>query len=99
MEKTLEGITDICDSEDGTIYVLCGDNSSIFLMNSDYSFKGELVIKDSDNEAIDFKGAKGIYVDKNNKIYIADTANARVIISDINGNVKDIWELPDFNGG
>lgn len=97
MEKSLEGLTDICDSQDGSIYVLCGDKSSVFILNSDYSFKNELVIKNKDNEILDFTGAKGIFVDENNTIYIADTSNARVVIADSNGIVKDIWELPESN--
>lgn len=95
IEKSLEGLTDICDSPDGTIYVLCGDNSCLFLLNKDYSFKSELNIKDTDGKDVDFTGAKGIFVDRNNTIYIADTGNARVLIVNQEGVVNDIWNLPE----
>lgn len=93
ISESLEGLTDICDGPDGTIFVLCGDKSKLFLLASDYTFKKELVIKNN-GSSIDFTGAKGIFVDSKNTIYIADTSNARVIIADQEGTVKDIWGLP-----
>jgi len=94
LDKPLEGLTDIFSGEDGTIYILCGKRSRLIQLNKDYTLKKELTIKDQDGNEADFTGAQGIYADKNKNIYIADTSNARVLITDSDGLIKDIWEVP-----
>ena len=93
LEQPLTGLTDICTGKDGTVYILCGDSSRLVLLNNDYSLRNELNITDN-NEDIDFTGAQGVFVDKNNYIYIADTENGRVIVADQNGNVQKLWGKP-----
>ena len=49
----------------------------------------------ADGKKTEFKGAMGIYVDKNGLIYISDTENGRVLACDIDGNLKKQYLLPD----
>lgn len=94
LEQPLAGLTDVFSGEDGTIYILCGDNSRLVLLNKDYTLKKELVITDENNQNIDFTGAQGVFADKNGHIYIADTNNGRVIVADQNGKVQELWGKP-----
>lgn len=94
LEESLQGLTDLYCAADGTVYVLCGESSRLIVLNSDYTFKSELKITD-ENGDVYFTGAKGIFIDKNNDIYIADSQNARVLVCDTKGKVKSVWNLPD----
>lgn len=93
LEDSLEGLTDICSGPDGTIYLLCGDDSRLILLNGDYTLRQELVLTDEWGE-VNFKGAKGIFVDADGDIYIADSQNARVLVAGGDGRVREVWEAP-----
>ena len=93
------GASSICDSHvapSGLTYVLDGGTSRVLVLNKDYSLK-EIWdhIKVEDGSKVYFKSAQGIFVDKDENVYIADTANARVIKSDANGNLIRTYLLPD----
>ena len=94
IENSLQGITDIYCSQDGEVYILCGDESRLVILDSDYKFDRELKVNDQNGE-VNFSGAMGVFVDKNNDIYIADSLNARVLVCGQDGVVKGVWNLPD----
>jgi len=94
IEQSMQGITDVYCANDGTVYILCGDNSRLIVLNKDYTFNKELKITDENGE-VDFTGARGVYIDKDNNIYIADSQNARVLVCGKDGIVKKVWTLPD----
>lgn len=94
LEKSLKGLTDLYCANDGTVYILCGEESRLVVLNSDYTLKCELEIKDEFGP-VNFTGARGIFIDKNNNIYIADSLNARVLVCDNGGAVKSVWNLPE----
>lgn len=93
LDHSFEGLSDIYVADDGLIYVLCGDSSLIFVLNNDYSFNKMLEVTDN-GEEVSFSGARGIYA-KGEKIYICDTENARIIVTDKNGQVNEYMTLPD----
>ncbi len=93
-EEQLTGITDIFVSENGFIYLLCSESSRILKLNSDYNLEKEISLKNTDGNEIDFKGAQGLYVEDDDKIYLADTENSQVIITDNDGKCIKIWEQP-----
>ncbi len=95
LSQALEGLTDVCFCEDGTILVLCGEKSRLIKINSDYTLNSVMEITQSDGNTVDFTGAKGVYSAKNGDIYIADTLNARIIIADASGRVNSILGLPE----
>lgn len=95
LEESLAGITDVCFDAAGKIYLLCGSSSRLIVLNDDYSYDMQLPLTDESGAQVDFTGARGIYVDKSNRIYIADTNNARVIIANGNGRIEEIWYLPE----
>ncbi len=94
LTEKLSGMTDLYKANDGTIYLLCGDNSKLFTLNGDYTFKKEIVIKDEYGE-VDYSEAKGVFVDTNGDIFISDTINNRVIICNSDGIVYKELTLPE----
>lgn len=94
LDEPLEGITDIFCAEDGMTYLLCGGESKLFLLNKDYSLNKEIVVKDADGEEINYEGALGVYRE-GDTLYLCDTVNARIILLDLDGNMKDEIVLPD----
>lgn len=94
IDESLQGLTDIYCSPKGEVYILCGDESRLVILDNDYKFSRELKVKDQSGE-VNFSGAMGVYVDKKNDIYIADSLNARVLVCGQDGAVKDVWNLPD----
>lgn len=93
-EEILEGATDIF-AKDGYIYVLNGANSRLFVLNSDLSFNREIIIKTADGTEESYTEAANIFIDRNNVLYLSDTKGERLIICDIEGNVKTYLTLPD----
>lgn len=93
LSESFEGITDVTSGPDGKVYLLCGETSKLFILNSDYTFLREAVIEDK-NGVVSFSGAQGIFVDKNGRVYIADTENGRIIIANQKDKVEKIWEAP-----
>lgn len=95
LEKRLDGITDIYCCNDGTTLLLCGNESRLVRISADYSKAEEVLVVDENNTGINFKGAKGIYSDENGDIYLADTANSRIIVLDGSGKQKYILSKPE----
>ena len=80
----------------GLTYVLDGGTSRVLVLDKDYSLKTTWdFIKAEDGSKVYFKSAQGIFVDKDENVYIADTENARVLKSDNQGNLIRTYLLPD----
>lgn len=87
-------LSDFCVSDDGNIYILDGAASRITVLDGHYNVVKEFKSLDSNGESLQFSGAKGIYV-KNGKLFICDTENSRVLVSDLNGNIENQILKPD----
>lgn len=86
-------IDDVC-AVDGYTYILDSQSSKVYVLDKDYSLKTEINNIVYKGETLSIKGASGILV-KDEKIYIADTKNARILVIDINGNVLHYLTLPE----
>ncbi len=93
LQQNFDGLTDLCYDRDGKVYILCGDSSMLVVLNRDYTLNTRLVITDAEGE-VDFTGAQGVFVDRDNSIYISDTKNGRVLVTDQNGLVTKVLETP-----
>ena len=79
----------------GDTYILDGGAGKIYILNKSYvKYKTVENVKYK-GETLDFTGAQGLYTDKNGLIYIADTENERVIVTDTSCNVRELILLPD----
>ena len=89
-------IRDAHVASSGLTYVLDSGASKILILDKDYSIKETWeYIKGEDGSKIYFYGAQGIFVDKDQNVYIADTENARVVKSDSEGKIIRTYLLPD----
>lgn len=94
MGVPFQDITDIFADKNGNTYLLDGALSEIFVLDKNYSFKYKISGISNSEGTLLFEKAEGLFV-KGEKLYIADTQNARVLISDLNGNLLKILELPE----
>ncbi len=94
LDEKLEGITDVFSDKEGNILLLCGGESRLISINPDYTLDKEITVTDANGEAIDYKGAMGIYKDAKGDIYLSDTRNSRILILDADGKVKSVLDTP-----
>lgn len=95
LEDSLEEMADLHCTEDGYVYVLLSTSSRVVVLNPDYTLKETLIAHDAEGMEIDFSGAKGVFVDTNGDVYISDTENGRILVTDSTGLFKESWGLPD----
>jgi len=93
LEDEFSEISDIYCADDGQIYILCSGSSDIVVLNNDLSFNGIVKMTDK-GEEVEFEKAQGIYIN-DNKLYVCDTQNARIIVSDLKGAVQSYMTLPE----
>ena len=93
--EKLSGITDIYCTEEGMVYLLCGDSSRLLVLNSDYELIEERSIRKEDGGSFKFSGAQGIYVNHDGSMLIADTMNSRVLLIDSDGVVRRELKTPE----
>lgn len=86
LESGFEKIADIDADDEGNLYILTSD-SRLIAVDRQYALLKEYQITDTDGEFVDYTGAQGLYVPNAGEIYIADTANHRVLCCDGNGRV------------
>lgn len=88
-------ITDVCTSKNGDIYILDSDAPKVVVLDSTYKLRFVIDSINRGEDVFNFKKARGIFVDNDNFIYIADTENARVLKLDDKGNFVSEITLPD----
>ena len=88
-------LTDVCADTEGNLYVLDGDASKIYILNRDYKLVKSIDNITYEGNHLSFTGAKGVFVSKQSHIYISDTENARVLETDLNGLLVNMYTLPD----
>lgn len=92
--EKMSGITDIYCAKDGTIYVLCGEESRVIVLDSEYQLIKELELRKKNGSKLRYSGAQGIYVNEDGLIYLADTMNNRVLVLDTEGVVSQEIKTP-----
>jgi len=88
--------SDIFVDNSDRVFILDQGNCRILVLNKDYTLLAELKEFTHGEEKLTLKeGAKGLfYRESNSSLYIADTENDRVLVSDLKGNVSKIFTLP-----
>ncbi len=101
-EKIADGnvtsLSDISFDSEDNMYLLDGLSSKIYVYDDEYNYSytiGDIIAEDG--TAYHYEKALGMYVSKAGKIYICDTENARVLISDKSGKLLDVLLLPNSN--
>ena len=88
--------TDIFVDDQDRVFVLDSGNRRVLVLNKDYHCIVELKKFSYNGEEITLAdGAQGLFFrETNEKLYIADTENNRILVSDLKGNVSKIYEKP-----
>ncbi len=91
--KDFQKINDITYDGNGNFYIL-DSNSKIIILDKDYKLIKEIGAINGTETYID---AKGIYIAKDNTVYICDTEGHRILHIDSNGALINIITLPESN--
>lgn len=95
-EKSFDGLNDICVDKQGKTYLLVSGRSQIVVLDKNFALEREIKVYDDTDKKYNFDGAQGIFVDDTN-IYICDTRNSRVLVTDMNGLIVESWTEPTSN--
>ncbi len=89
------GFNDICTSKSGYTYLLDGSMSTVYILDENYEIERSFsYVYDDDKNRYLFSYARGIFVDKDENVYIADTNNGRVLKCDTTGKLLRYYILP-----
>ena len=88
--------TDIYIDHDDNIYILDAGNSRVLVLDKNYKLVKELREFTYNGEKTTLAvGAQGLfYREENQRLYIADTENNRVIVTALDGTISKIFEKP-----
>lgn len=97
LENSFGQLTDsFC--RDGFTYLLDGGASQIIVLNSEFKVKSVIgAVSDSNNNQYTYENSSGIFVSDKHEIYIADTENNRVLVTNEAGEYIREYTLPDSN--
>ncbi|SFS03783.1 NHL repeat-containing protein [Anaeromicropila populeti] len=88
---------DLCVTEDGILYIVDTGNNRIVVCNfysGTFHFVREITGFDHNGSKDTFNGPSGICISQNERIYIADTNNKRVVALEMDGTLYQIIENP-----
>jgi len=102
VDETLMGTTrlnnprDIFVDNNDHVYILDAGNCRVLILDENYRCIKELKEFTYNGETLTLaEGAQGLfYREENQRLYIADTENDRIVVSDLEGNVSKIYEKP-----
>lgn len=81
---------------DGFTYLLDGGASQIIVLDSDFKLQSVInAVSDSNNTQYSYENASGIFVSDKHEIYIADTENKRVLVTNEAGAYIREYTLPE----
>lgn len=87
-------LMDVNTDKNGNVYIL-DDKSRIVVMDKKYSLLYEISEIKSGSDYLNYDGAQSIYIHTDGTVFICDTENKRILHTDRNGNLIDMYELPD----
>ena len=96
----ITSFTDVTVDDNDVVYILDGKASKIHLFDKDYKYLKTIgaIVDPINGTTYSFTNAESIVISQNNILYICDTENKRVLISDLDGNlVKPPLLLPETN--
>lgn len=91
--EAMEFPENLAATED-TLFILDSGKSRIILLDEDFNVKKVIGKLNYQGQELSYEKAKGIYVNAQGKIYIADTEGKRILISDQEGIVERIITAP-----
>ncbi len=94
--KPLNKARDIFVSDDDRVFILDSGNSRVVILDKNYRCIKELSEFIYNDEVLTLSaGAQGLFFrDENQMLYIADTDNDRIVVSDLEGKVSQVYTKP-----
>lgn len=90
------GAADLFVDDNDYVYILDQGNQRVVILNESYGFVKELREFHYQEEILTLNGAKGLFYHLEQKLlYISDTENDRILVSDLNGQVERIVYKPE----
>ncbi len=85
----INSYTDVSVDKEDNVYILDGASSAVHIFNKEYEYVKTIgKIVGADGTEYNYSGSQGLYVSAIGELYICDTNNKRVLISDLDGNLK-----------
>ncbi|NLK74268.1 MAG: hypothetical protein GX288_03130 [Clostridiales bacterium] len=87
---------DMFVKKSGQVFIAEASLGAIIMFDSELKFQKILTEFITDQgEVLKLSEPQGLYVSEDDVLYIADTGNSRIVVSDLEGNVSMIVEKPD----
>lgn len=93
LDTGVAAINDIAKDSVGNIYLLCEDGK-IIVFGKNYELVRVITLTENGSE-LELDGAKGIYISNKEELYISDTTGARILKSNMNGEIQQIVGAPE----
>ncbi len=87
----------ICFDKAGLLYALDTYNAKITVFDSEYNIVRTIGDLNYGGQTLNFGQSEGLFVNDEGKIFIADTANMRVIVLAQDGTVETVFSKPESN--
>lgn len=96
LEVPLSAPTDLYYDNKESVYLLDSGNSRIIVLDTDLKLKQVIDdLKDKSGEPVNFEGAEGLTVGNDGRLYIADTANERVLVYKADHSIDYVITRPE----
>ncbi|HHX37142.1 MAG TPA: hypothetical protein GX717_04085, partial [Clostridiaceae bacterium] len=82
-------------SETGDIYISDSGNGRLIILDAEMKLKEVMSEFTFEGQTLDVTGLAGVFIDSQNRLYIADPEHERVLICDGSGAVERILTLPE----
>ena len=90
-------LADMAVDDNGYIYLIDKDNNELIIIDNKYNHVNTISNFLYNNEKCAISKLSGVYVSKENEIYICDSDGGKILICDKDGNVSKVITAPQKN--
>lgn len=97
-DVNITSFTDVSVDANDNVYILDSTSSAVHVLDSNYKYVKTIgeITDPATGTVYNYRGAQGVYVSAAGKLYICDTENKRVLVTDLDGNLLfDPLGLPE----
>ena len=99
LTQPMTDAADLCYGPDGSLYVADRGTDRVIVYDDAYHPVREIAgFTGADGTEDSFNGVSGVFVDSENRLYVADTENSRVVVFSADGKLLRIVEAPEGTG-
>ena len=99
LTQPMTDAADLCYGPDGSLYVADRGTDRVIVYDDAYHPVREIAgFTGADGTEDSFNGVSGVFVDSENRLYVADTENSRVVVFSADGKLLRIVGAPEGTG-